>query len=292
MKRISITLIFLVCFMDAQCQLADIARVEFTAIPNTKSNIGLVRKRILFNYPIKLKNDKYLLVGLDFSSINLTFKREIIEFDQEEIDNFKLLDLNIGYTFKINEDWRFGARISTGFSSNLRSFDLLYDDFVISSDIVFIRDKKKDPKVNKPNRLIVGASFSQNRGIPFPLPFISYYRKFKTKWSYNIGVPVINLQYHWSEKFRIKLFSQLDGFNSNLQRRILVNNNESAENYRLSLVLGGLRYEYKIGKHLESFLNTTYIFSNVSQLRNNNKSIIELDGQNQFHIRAGVRIKI
>lgn len=278
--------------MDAQCQLADIARVEFTAIPNTKSNIGLVRKRILFNYPIKLKNDKYLLVGLDFSSINLTFKREIIEFDQEEIDNFKLLDLNIGYTFKINEDWRFGARISTGFSSNLRSFDLLYDDFVISSDIVFIRDKKKDPKVNKPNRLIVGASFSQNRGIPFPLPFISYYRKFKTKWSYNIGVPVINLQYHWSEKFRIKLFSQLDGFNSNLQRRILVNNNESAENYRLSLVLGGLRYEYKIGKHLESFLNTTYIFSNVSQLRNNNKSIIELDGQNQFHIRAGVRIKI
>jgi len=276
----------------AHCQLADIARVEYTVIPNTNSGISLTRQRALFNVPIKIKKEAYLLIGLDFSSIEISFIKEVTAFDQSQLTDFKLLDFNFGYTFKINDDWRFGARLSTGFSSNLRTRDLLLKDIAISSDVVFIKDKKDDNQGKKPYRIIVGASFSQNRGIPFPLPFISYYKKFSNKWSYNIGVPISNLQYHWSKKFRLKLFAQLDGFNSNLQRRILVNNDELAENYRLSLILGGIRYEYKLGKHIESFLNTTYIFNNVSQLRNNNERILELEGKNQFHFRGGIRIKI
>ncbi|MGB5820190.1 MAG: DUF6268 family outer membrane beta-barrel protein [Saonia sp.] len=293
MKRL--VLIFL-CSFYIQCasgQLSDLARVEYTIIPSGKSNIEMTKKRVLFNYPIKLKNDAFLVLGIDYSSIDLAFDEDNEEFDQQELEDFQLLDFNIGYTFKVNEDWRFGARILPGFSSNLRARDLLLEDIVLSGDVVFIKDKKEAADVPKPYRLILGVSYAGNRGIPFPLPFISYYKKFHPKWSYNVGVPRANFQYHWSERFRIKLLAQLDGFNANLQTRVTINNTDVADTIRMALILGGLRLEYKFGEHIEIYMNSTYIFNKVFELQEGNTdSLFELDDRNNFHFRGGVRFKI
>ena len=55
-----------------QAQLSDLARVDYTYIPNAKSNIEYQRFRALFNYPIPLKGeDTYLFLGLDYSTIQL-----------------------------------------------------------------------------------------------------------------------------------------------------------------------------------------------------------------------------
>lgn len=157
---------------------------------------------------------------------------EIPSFDKREIDGFQLLDLNIGYTTPLKNDWRLGVRLTPGFSSNLTANDLTFEDIVLSGDIVFIKDKTKDETVAKPWRLMLGVSYSGNRGFPFPLPFISYYRKFNPNWSYNVGVPKSNLQYHISENHRLKLYAELDGFTSNLQRGVLVNNNDAVDFFK------------------------------------------------------------
>jgi len=292
MRKFITLLILLINTFCAHSQLADLARIEYTVIPSGDSTIQFSRKRALLNYPIKLKNEAFLLVGLDYSAIDLSFDKEIDKFDKNQIKDFQILDLNLAYTFKINDDWRFAIRLSSGFSSNLTTRSLLFEDMTISSDAVFIKNKKGDGTAKKPNRLIVGMSYSGNRGLPFPIPFISYYRKFHPKWSYNVGVPISNLQYHWSEKFRAKLFAQLDGFNSNLQNRLSINETNDARGIRMSLILGGTRFEYKLTNHIESFFNTTYILSNVVQLRDGRETLFTIQGLNTFHFRMGIRFKI
>ena len=274
-------------------QLGDLARVDYTIIPGSNSDVEYNRTSVSFNYPIKLKKEKtYLLLGLGYSNIHLIMN-ENASFDKGELDGFQLLDFNIGYTTPLKNDWRLGFRVVPGLSSNLTASDLGINDIVLSSDLVFIKDKTKDPNIEKPWRLIFGASYSGNRGFPFPLPFISYYRKFDAKWSYNLGVPKTHLQYHISEKHRLKLYTELDGFTSNIQRGLLIDNTETAESVNMSLILGGLQYEFHIGKHLQFYAKTAYILSSSVQLRDEDRdNIRELDNTNDVYLRTGIRLKI
>lgn len=295
MNKLTLKIVILICFFSTQlsAQLKDLARIDYTSIPANNSSIEYSRIRALFNYPIKLKKEEtYLLIGLDYSHIDLKMD-DNPSFDKTEIDGFQLLDLNIGYTTPINKDWRLGVRLKPGFSSNLTANDLNLEDIVLSGDIIFIKDKTKDKNVSKPWRLMLGLSYSGNRGFPFPLPFISYYKKFNPSWSFNLGVPKSNLQYHMSSVHRLKLYAELDGVTSNLQRGVVVDNTETAESINMSLILGGLQYEYHFTKHLQFYARTSYIFSNTVNLRDGGKNNIKsLDNSNSLYLRTGVRFKI
>lgn len=289
-KVVCLVLLFPIC---TTAQLSDLAKIDFTILPSGNSDIEYNRIRALFNYPIKLKKEStYLFLGLDYSHINLVMD-ENPSFDKEKINGFQLLDLNIGYTTPLKNNWRIGVRLTPGLSSNLTANDIRFDDIVFSGDIIFINDKKDDPSVKRPWRLMLGVSYSGNRGYNFPLPFISYYRKFNPKWSYNIGVPKTNLQYHYSAKHRLKFYAQLDGFTSNIQGGLTVNGTEEAKSVNMSLIVSGLQYEYHFTKHLEFYARSAYIISNSVDLRNDNKDdILGLDSSNNLYLRTGIRFKM
>lgn len=292
MKKALFSILFALITISANSQVLDIARIEYTYIPSDESGYTFQRKRFLFNYPMKLQKDAFLFVGLDYSSIDLEIREEVSSFDQKKTEDFRLLDLNLSYTSKINDDWRFGARLVPGFSSNLEGRSLLFDDAVMSGAIVFIKDKKGALDVPKPFRIILGLAYSGNGGIPFPIPFISYYKKFHPKWSYNVGVPTTNFQFHLSERVRLKLFSQLDGFNSNLQEGLSVNGTQEADQIRMSHILCGLRYEYKIADHLEFYFNTTRSVYTRLELRNGREDLTLINRNNLIHLKTGLRVKI
>lgn len=286
---------FILCIFPLICQaqLSDLARIDYTFLPEGESNIEYHRLRALFNYPIKLKQGTYLFLGVDYSKIDLTFDKDFNAFDKEKIEDFQLFDLNIGYTTKLSENWRFGVRITPGLSSNLTVNDVSIEDIVFSGDLVFIKDKRKDQNIKRPYRLIVGISYSENRGFPFPLPFISYYRKFSSKWSFNLGVPKSNLQFHYSNRHRLKGYAELDGFTSNIQRGMIIGDNLFAESINMSLILSGLQYEYHFLDHFQFYIKTAYIISNSVYLRDTNKDrILSLGNSNKKYFRAGIRLKI
>lgn len=296
MKNIKLYYFIIALFIANACfaQLDDLAKVDYTKIPKNGSDIEYTRTRALFNIPLKLKKEKtYLFLGLDYSNINLRMSSNSLPFDKKELDDFKSLDLNIGYTKPLKNNWRLGARLTPGFSTNLRANDLSFEDLVLSGVVVFIKDNKNNLDVKKPWRLIIGAAYSGNRGFPFPLPFISYYRKFHDKWSYNVGVPKMNLQYHASSTHRFKLYTELDGFTANLQQGVLIDNSVQAESINMSLVIAGLQYEYHVTKNIQFFARSSYVFSNSVNLRDRDKdNIIELDSSNSLYLRTGVRFKI
>lgn len=275
-----------------QAQLSDLARLDFTFIPNKGSDVEYTRSRFLINYPVKLKKEgEYLLLGIDYSNIHLRFKKDELPFDRNLLNDFKLLDFTIGYTKPLKNDWRLGVRFQPGISTNLTAKSLNANDLVFSGDVVFIKNFEND--IDKPSRLIVGLSYSQNRGYVFPLPFISYYKKFSPDWSYNIGIPRTNLQYHLSENHRFKLFGQLDGFTSNIQNGALVNGTDSAEIINMSLINGGLQYEYHFTDHLQLDVRAAYNFSLNNKLKDgSNNTLFTIDNNSRSYFRAVLRFKI
>ncbi|HDZ04334.1 hypothetical protein LCGC14_0206160 [marine sediment metagenome] len=291
--RIRLLLFFLFSISYfSQAQLSDLARIDFTFIPNKGSDVEYTRSRFLINYPVKLnKEGEYILLGIDYSNIHLRFKIDELPFDRNLLNDFKLLDFTIGYTKPLNNGWRLGVRFQPGISTNLTAKSLNSNDLVFSGDVVFI--KKFENDMDKPSRLIVGLSYSQNRGYVFPLPFISYYKKFKPDWSYNLGIPKTNLQYHLSDKHRFKLFGQLDGFTSNIQNGALVNGTDTAEIINMSLINGGLQYEYHFTDHLQLDLRAAYNFSLNNKLKDgSNNTLFTIDNDSRSYFRAVLRFKI
>ena len=296
MIKIKYQYIIIAIFITNSCfaQLNDLVKVDFTIIPKNSSEIEYTRTNVLFNLPVKLKKEKeFLFLGLDYNHFNLRMERNDLPFDKEEVNDFQSLDLNIGFTKPLKNDWRLGVRLSPGFSTNLRAKRLSFEDVILSGVVVFIKDKRKSLDVKKPWQLIVGASYSGNRGFPFPLPFISYYRMFRPKWSYNVGIPKSNLQYHLTNSHRFKLYAELDGFTANLQRGVAIENYVAAESINMSLLISGLQYEYHMTKNIQIYARSSYIFSNSVNLRDTNKdNIIEIDTSNSLYFRTGVRFKI
>lgn len=274
-------------------QFNDLFRSDYTIIPDNDSSIEYTRFRALFNYPIKLKKEgRYLFVGLDYSNIHLRVAGNNLPFNKESINDFQLLDVVIGYTKPLKNDWRLGIRLKPGFSTNLSAKALNFEDVVVSGDFVFIKDKTKDKHLAKPYRLILGISYSGNRGFPFPLPFISYYRKFHSNWSYNLGIPKSNIQYRITKKNRLKVFTELDGFTANFQNDIFINNNEASKSINMALIIGGFQYEYHFFKNFEFYFRGGYLFSNQVKLRDKNKnSIYTLDNNHGLYNRVGIRLK-
>ncbi|MDF4222619.1 DUF6268 family outer membrane beta-barrel protein [Maribacter sp. M208] len=291
--RVRLLLLFLFIYsLASQAQLSDLARLDFTFIPNKGSDVEYTRSRFLVNYPLKLRKEgQFLFLGVDYSNVHLRFKDNNLPFDRELLNDFKLLDFTIGFTKPLKNGWRLGVRIQPGISTNNAARNLSAEDAVFSGDLVFIKKFEKD--IERPSRLIVGLSYSQNRGYVFPLPFISYYRKFRPDWSYNLGIPKSNLQYHLSDKHRIKLYAQLDGFTSNIQNGALVNENEFAELINMSLINGGLQYEYHFTEHFQLDLRTAYNFSLGNKLKDgDNNTILTIDNDSRSYLRAVLKFKI
>jgi len=295
MKKINTCLLLLLLLSGvAQGQISDLARVEYTVLPRNNSTLAYNRIRTLFNYPIRLKKEgAYWVAGIDFSYINTANKKNTLPFDIEKLSSFSIFNINNGYTAKLKNNWRYGIRLQTGFSSNLSEDKLKFEDIAFSGDLVFIKNNKDNPKVKKPNRLIIGISLSQNRGFPI-LPFILYYRKFHKKWSYLLGVPKTNIQYHINTKNRLKLIARLDGFSANLQQEITIPNQQgSATRFRNRLIIGGIRYEHKFTKHLEYYINGSYILDNAYELRDEDlNTFFDFTNLSKFYLKSGIRFKL
>ncbi len=274
----------------SMAQLTDLARLEYSFIPKSKSEDQYTRVRALFNYPIKTKEDCYLVIGAEYNQIFLNLEDDY-PFDVSLIESVKIIDLNLGYTFKTSEKWRIGLnlnpRLASTFTSSLES-----DDLFLNGGIFAINDRTKDETARKPYRLTLGLTYNTTAGIPFPLPFISYYRRINEKWSFSAGVPKSNVKYFFSKKSMLQSFVSLDGYFAHIQRPLVINGTQ-VDNVSLSVAVGGLGYEYFITKHLVAYTYAGYTFRLNNVLRNDNRDeVFKLDDLNAFYLRTGIKFKL
>lgn len=283
--------VFAICVSQlASCQLTDLARLEYSFVPKSKSGDQYTRLRALVNYPIELKKDDYLVIGAEYNSVLLKLE-DHYPFDKSLFESLHIIDLSVAYTFKTSEYWRFGAKITPRIASTLNE-KITGADFFLNGGIYAVNDRTDDESAEKPYRLILGITYNSTTGVPFPLPFVSYFRRLNDNWSYNLGVPKSNLKYFFNEKNMVQTFVGLDGYFAHIQKQQEINGKD-VNNISLSLAVGGLGYEYFITEHIVLYIYSGYTFRLNNVLRNKERDeVLKLDDLNAFYLRTGLKFKI
>jgi hypothetical protein len=278
------------CTYFAEAQLTDLARLEYSFIPSTRSEDQYTRLRAILNYPIKIKDKDYLILGGEYNRIILDLE-DNYPFNTNALQRLHVIDLSLGYTFKCKNYWRLGLKINPRIASTLTR-SLTSDDLFLNGGVFAIKDRTEATDIKKPYRLILGLTYNTTAGVPFPLPFVSYYRRVNDKWSYSAGVPKSNLKYFFSESSILQVFAGLDGYFANIQQPMLVND-RFVNSISLSVAVGGLGYEYCFTKHLVAYSYIGYTFRLNNVLRNENRDeVFKLDDLNAFYLRTGLKFKI
>lgn len=271
-------------------QLTDLARLEYSFIPKSSSNDEYARIRLLLNYPIEVKKDDYLVIGAEYNRIFLNL-RDDYPFETELVERIHVVDINLAYTFKMNEKWRFGAKITPRLASTLTE-RITQDDLFLNTAIFFVNDRTKEESLKRPYRLILGLTYNTTIGLPFPLPLVSYYRRINERWTFSAGVPKSNVRYFFNEKNNLQAFAALDGYFAHLQRPTSVNG-QSVDNISLSVAVLGFGYEYLFTKHLVFYIYNGYTLRLNNVLRNDNRdNVFTLDDLNTYYLRTGIKFRI
>lgn len=289
MKKLFLFVFLLISFFS-NAQLTDLARLEYSFIPKNKSEDQYTRIRALVNYPIKIKEDSYFVIGAEYNSIFLNLN-DSYPFDTSYIETITVIDLNLAFTHKLNDIWRVAYKVTPRLASTLTE-KITSKDLFLNGGVFFIKDKTKLTTIRKPYRLILGLTYNTTAGIPFPLPLISYFSQINENWSYTVGVPKMNVKYRFDEKKNLQAFVGLDGYYAHLQRPTAIQGNQ-VDNISLSVVVAGLGYEYSLSKYLVLYTYTGYTLRLNNVLRNaDRENVFTLDDVNSFYLRTGIKFRL
>lgn len=289
-KRFALFWFLLVVNSICIAQSTDIFRVEYTSLPKGDSGTNASRYRLLLNVPVKVGLDKYLVLGGEFNLIDFEITKEY-PFDASELNTLYIIDLNLGYIFNVNEDWRFVGIATPRIASNLVE-GLQGNDFLLNLTATMWKEKKD---VEKPFRLVLGLTYNSTTGLPFPLPLINYHKRFHRNWSYSLGIPRTDLRYHIKDNHSLRMALFLDGYFVNVQNDILLPDGELGSSVSLSAIVLALSYQYNITKRSAFYVTGGVTLNQSGLLRNDNrKKVYTLNDKKAGGIywKAGFKISI
>lgn len=292
-----ILLVLVLIYNPIVAQTTDIARIEYTYFPQSDSENSFKRFRTFFNFPIKLKKEgSYLVPGIEYRNVAFNYE-DPVSFETFDLNKFQSFTATLGYTSEINDLWRFGAEVGLKVASNFSRDDILKDDLIYTGAIYFVKIKE-DERYYEPWRLILGLRYSTTTGFPFPLPIISYYKRYSENWSYTLGIPKTNIKYYFNDKHAMQGFVTLDGFFANIQENFNVapldaNNSDFAESISMTVVLSGLGYEYAFTDHIKFYFYAGYTILNDIRLRDDNRDdVYTINDSNSVYTRGGLKFTI
>ncbi len=270
-------------------QSSDVLRLEYLNIPENDTGIKTQRYKFLFNLPIKLNAKKdYLITGVEYNKLDIGYSRDF-GFDKSELNRFHVVDLNLGFITKWNENWNLVTILTPRIASNLTE-GTLTDDFFLNATATFW---KENAKADKPYRIVLGLSYNSTTGLPIPLPLISYYRKFHPKWSYTLGIPKSGFKHYLGKKHTLETTLFLDGYFINIQNNIVLPDNQIASKISLTSLVAALGYEFRLAKHMRFYTLLGRSLEQEGKLRNDDRGdVFLLNDEANFYIRTGFKIGI
>ncbi|GGX23060.1 hypothetical protein [Aquimarina muelleri] len=289
--------IFLFIINTIESQQTELARIEYTYIPQASSDNIYDRFRISINYPIKI-NEKgtYLIINPDYRLDNLKINDVSLSQKRDFLSEFHTGGVELGYTFKMKNDWRFGTKLGIKISSNFEESGIQNEDLRYTGALYFVKSykNKQEPKTAL---FVFGVKYTTPASLNFPLPILNYYSRFHSSWSYSVGTPKSSIKYYFNKKNTIQAFIGLDQFYSNLQKnQVFVSKDgeeKIAENISMLNIISALGYECFFTEHLLLYGYLGYTLSNEIRLRDNDQKDVKIiQDKNTFYFRSGIKYKI
>ena len=157
-------------------QSTDLFRLEYTLLPEDRADAKVSRYRALINLPFKLKRQQYMVVGGEYNFIDFE-SGGAYPFNDDELKKLHVVDLNLGYIFRWNENWRFVGILTPRLASNFVD-GIVGRDFLINATATMWKERMD---IERPFRLVIGLTYNSTTALPVPLPLINYYRRFHPK---------------------------------------------------------------------------------------------------------------
>ena len=310
-KKQVLLVVFVLFAFGMTAQTTDIFRVEYLNLPFSKSDNSIQRYRALIQAPIPIDTERknFLVVGLEYRYVDINIEDEADKFAfQSELPNFEFqnnlvtsvqqMDGYVGYTWKHNADWRFGAKVGVKIQSDFEG-SLESDDFIYEAAVYAILDNKDDTlSGNKPYRFIAGLTYSTTPGRWYPLPLLNYYKEFHENWTYTLGVPKTNIRHYLnnSHKDALQAFATLDNIYANIQNDFIpvvpTEEGTVAESIQMTIGLLGLGYEHFFTEHLLFYGYAAHsVYNNFRLEDGDGKKVYKINTENSPYFRAGVKFK-
>lgn len=285
-------LIFLSCWFGVfgylNAQSTDLFRAEYLRIPENNTGINTSRYRILLNVPLKINKKDFLVLGGEYNQFDIDFRRTF-PFDKDNVEKLHIIDFNLGYITKWNEDWRLVGIVTPRIASNL-THGISMDDIFFNATASFW---KEGDKAEKPYRIVLGLSFNSTTGLPFPLPLVSYYRRFHPNWSFTLGIPKSNFKYHPSERHTFQLALSLDGYFINVQDDIALPDGGVGSKISLSALVANVGYQYNFNTNMSLYgLFGRSLFLDSTLRDDNRNDVFLLNNEANLFLRVGFRVSV
>lgn len=228
--------------------------------------------------------------GIFKTSLNYTYYQ--LKFNTQQslfsnLEKFHSLGLNFSYIRRLNQKWSFIGMLNPQFSSNFTG-KLTADDFYLNLIALLNYSSKQN------NRLTFGLVYSNSMGLPFPIPIISYWKKFNDKWQMNLGFPRMGTTYTLNPKSDLSAYIEFDGMNANISQNMshsLFEDGVMAEQINYNAVISGVEYHYHIMK-FQFKLNLGYTLGQVFELQDsNNDRAYEFDMGSNLNFGIGMGFK-
>ncbi len=283
-----------------QSQAPDLARVEYTSFPQANSENSFSRFKTFVKFPIKLNDSgAYLIPGIQYQNVNFQYK-DTAPFSVENLEHLNSYALSLGYTFKMNDIWRFGVEGEANATSNFETGELQAEDIEYTASVYFIKSKAAGEGDIRSWRLILGSRYSTGSSIPFPLPIVNYFKRIDEKWSYTLGVPKTNLKYYLNDKHTLQAYASVDGYYANIQNKFSAAGNSPvdqgeklAQNISMTTVLSGIGYELRFLDYFSFYIYGGHSLLNNIRLRDENQDrVYTINNTNSFYGRTGLKFSI
>lgn len=279
----------IVCYLASfsfQAQTPDVLRIEYMTMPKNSAEIAFSRIKLVANIPFKVNESDNFLVGVEYNGLNFNLEQEL-PFDADIFKNLHIIDLNLAYIYRFNEDWRFIGVVTPRIASTLNE-GLQQKDINLNVTVGAFKDQQK---IEKPTRLVLGIAYNASVALRIPLPIVYYEKKFQTHWSYIVGVPKSGMKYHLNEKHLFQTEFILDGYYTNLQNSFVVPNGTTSTAISASAAIATFGYQYTISKNMFAYAYAGHTLFQDAVLRNEaRKTNFILNDESSFYFRTGFRI--
>lgn len=257
-------------------------------MPKNNADAELYRFKIVANVPIKVRETDNIIIGAEYNYLKHKMGEEA-PFNTEEINELHVLDLNLAYVYKHNEDWRYIGVLTPRLSSTLTN-SLENGDMSVNVTVGAFKDRQN---IDKPTRLVLGVAYNSTVALRVPLPIVYYEKRFHPSWTYVLGVPKTGLKYHLKENQMIQTEFILDGYFVNLQNNIILPNTGFAASISSSAALFTIGYQYNISKNMSFYGYAGHTLFQDGVLRDKDRNdIFTLNDDPSFYFRTGFRIGI
>ncbi|MBM1106361.1 hypothetical protein JQC67_09455 [Aurantibacter crassamenti] len=275
--------------MSAFCiaQTPDVFRAEYMFMPRNDAGAELSRIKLVANVPIKLKDSHNLIIGSEYNRLAYDLQRNDIKLSEEGLNFFHIIDFNLAYVHRYNNEWRLIGVLTPRLASTLTN-PLENGDFSFNATIGGFRDRQN---IDKPTRLVIGISYNSTVTPRIPLPFLYYEKRFHPKWTYVIGAPKTGMKYHINDKQLIQTEFILDGYFVNLQNSTILPDAGFASSISSSAALATIGYQHNLSKIMSVYSYMGHTLFQAGVLRDKDRNdIFTLNDDPSFYFRAGFRI--